>query len=116
MFSVSPEVFRSFESQSETQFIVKLGKVLREAVPDLAQEAAEPFNAQIRLLVEQARSYGLRSEQSIGAFCITAAMLGPDFVDQFAGARQILLSSEPEERKAELLEAFTLNLFEILGN
>lgn len=116
MFSVSPEVFATFESQTETQFIVKLGKVLREAVPDLRQEPDEPFHAQVRLLVENARSFDMRSEQAIGAFCITAAMLGADFADQFAGARQILASSEPEYRKAELLEAFTLNLFEILGS
>lgn len=115
MFSVSPDVFRTFESQSETQFVSKLAAVLRETVPELTQEPDEPFFAQVRLLIEQARSYDMRKEQSIGAYCITAAMLGIDFPDQFTGARQILLSSEPEERKAELLEAFTLNLFDILA-
>jgi len=114
MFEISPKAFAAFEGKAESEFIERLGHVLRTAVPSLQSEPQPAFFAQLRLLVEQARSFGLCSERAVGGFAITAALLGVDFVDRFPGARQILLGSETGDRKAELLEAFTLNLFEIL--
>lgn len=114
MRTVSLESLVAHEAKAETAFVVKLGKVLRDAVPDLADVPAQAFLAQVRLLIEQARSYGLMSEQEIGSFAVTAGLLGVNFVDAFPGAREILEGDEPSHRKAELLEAFTLNLFDIL--
>ena len=114
MHIIGPQAFSVFESQAETAFITKLGVVLRDAVPGLASEPEHQFSAQVRLLVDQARSYGLTSEQEIGGFAITAGLLGLDFVDRFPGAREILEGFESPERKVGLLEAFTLNLFEQL--
>ncbi|WP_086607743.1 hypothetical protein [Erythrobacter donghaensis] len=114
MQKLGPEVFAAFEHDAEARFIAKLGKVLREAVPDLASEPEPAFSAQVRLLVEEARSYGLTTEQTIGAFAITAGLLGTDFVEQNPAAKGILTSHEDEFRKAELLEEFTVKLFRIL--
>lgn len=114
MRTVSPESFLAHEAKAETAFVVKLGNVLRDAVPDLQDVAEDAFLAQVRLLIDHARSYGLMSEQEIGSFAVTAGLLGVNFVDTLPGAREILEGDELPHRKAELLEAFTLNLFEIL--
>lgn len=114
MHPIGPRTFSVFESQAEADFISKLAGTLREAVPSLAGEPEPAFSAQIRLLVEQARSFGLKTEQEVGSFAVTAGLLGVEFVEHFPGAREILESSEPPYRKCELLEAFTMNLFEIL--
>lgn len=115
MQKISPETFKAFEGVEERRFIAKLARVLREAVPDLASEPEPGFSSQVRLLVEEARSYGLKAEQTIGAYAITAGLLGLNFVDEHPAARDILNSHETEFRKAELLEAFTIQLFEALG-
>ena len=114
MHVISPQAFSVFESAGEIEFIAKLGVVLRDAVPELVDEAEPAFSAQLRLLVAQARGFGLSNEQEIGGFVVTAGLLGLEFVTQFPGAREILEGSEPPYRKTELLEAFTLNLFEEL--
>ena len=114
MRDISPQAFAALEATAETAFIAKLGNVVRDALPSLANEPEPAFSAQLRLLVEQARRFGLTTEQEIGGFAMTAGLLGLDFVDRFPGAREILEGHEPPYRKAELLEAFTLNLFEEL--
>ena len=114
MHPIGSKTLSVFESQAEAAFIAKLAATLRDAVPALANEPEPAFSAQIRLLAEQARGFGLRSEQEIGSFAVTAGLLGAEFVEHFPGAREILESSEPAYRKCELLEAFTLNLFELL--
>ena len=112
--TISPNLFRAMESQEEKRFIRKLARVVREAVPDLAGEPEPDFTAQIRLLVEEARSYGLRAEQTIGAYAITAGLLGLNFVDEHPAAKEILTGHETEFKKADLLEAFTIKLLETL--
>lgn len=114
MFSISPQAFGAFKRGAEHDFIVRLATVLRDAVPSLAGEPEPGFSEQVRFIVGRARGFGLESEQAIGAFAISAALLGMDFPDRFRGARQILESREDEARKAELLEHFTLALFEAL--
>ena len=114
MQEISPQAFSVLESQQEAAFIAKLAAVLRDAVASLAGEPEPAFSAQVRLLVQRARSYALESEQAIGSFAVTAGLLGVDFVDQFPAARQILEGHEDQERKTELLENFTLALFEAL--
>jgi len=114
VYHISPDAFAAFESEAETAFTAKLNGVLREAVPSLAHEPEPAFSATVRLLIEQARSYGMISEQEIGVFGVTAGLLGLDFVDHFPGARQILEGREPPAVKADLLEAFTRNLIETL--
>ena len=114
MFEITPSTFAVIENDSELRFRHKLANVLRDAVPSLRSEPPETFDPQLRLLIEQARSYGLASEQAIGSYAITAGLLGVDFADRLPGARQILAGHEPEARKADLLEAFTLNLLSVL--
>lgn len=114
MQKIGPELFSAFESAEEQRFVEKLAGVVREAVPDLAESPEPAFSAQIRLLIEEARSFGLRAEQTIGAYAITAGLLGLDFVDRHKAAKDILTSHETEFKKAELLEAFTLELFRAL--
>lgn len=114
MQKIGPEAFAAFESDAEARFITKLGRVLREAVPDLASEPEPAFSAQVRLVVEEARFFGLTTEQTIGAFAVTAGLLGVDFVERHPAAKGILTSREDEFRKAELLEEFTVEMFRIL--
>jgi hypothetical protein len=114
VYHISPDAFAAFESEAEVAFVAKLAGVLRDAVPALASEPEPAFSATVRLLIDQARGYGLASEQEIGVFAVTAGVLGLDFVDRFAGARQILEGREPPARKADLLEAFTRNLIDTL--
>ena len=114
MLTISPKSYQAFSDIAEAQFTAKLAQVVREAVPDLATEPEPAFSAQIHQLVEQARSYGLCTEQTIGAFAITAGLLGTDFVKDHPAVKQILSGNESEFRKAELLEAFTLELFQAL--
>ena len=115
MLTISPKTYNAFADQAEAQFIAKLVRVLREAVPDLADETEPAFTLQVRQLVGEARSYGLCAEETIGAFAITAGLLGIDFVEKQPAVRDILTSYEFEFRKAQLLEAFTLEMFKALG-
>lgn len=114
MQKIGPDLFASFESDAEARFVAKLARVVRDAVPEVANEPEPAFSAQIRLLIDEARSFGLRAEQSIGVFAVTAGMLGTNFVDEHAGAKEILTSNETEFRKADLLEAWTIQLFRAL--
>lgn len=114
MLSFSPGSYAALTEASEQAFVSRLAGVLREAVPSLAKEPDAPFHEQVRILVRHARSFGLTSEQTVGAYAVTAALLGLNFADRFAGARQILLGHETQARKAELLEGFTMALLETL--
>ena len=114
MQKIGPDLFASFENDAEARFVAKLGRVVREAVPELAGEPEPAFSAQIRLLIEEARSYGLRAEQSIGVFAVAAGMLGTGFVDEHPGAKEILTGHEDEFRKADLLEEWTIQLIRAL--
>ncbi len=114
MYTISPKAYRALEADAEREFVTRLGKVLREAVPTLAAEQPAMLHNQIDFLIQQARGYGLESEQAIGGFAVTAGLLGLDFATRFPGAQQILSGSESGNRKAELLEAFTLILLEKL--
>ena len=114
MLSIGPQAFDAFQREAEHDFVVKLGKVLRAEVPSLAAEPEPAFSQQVWNIISRARSFGLASEQTISAYAITAGLLGLDFPDRYRGARQILEGQEHEARKAELLEHFTLALFEAL--
>ena len=114
MMEIGPRAFGALQQESERAFVVKLGTVLRTEVPSLAHEPEPEFSRQVESIIRRARDFGLESEQSIGAYAMTAGMLGLDFPDHFAGARQILESSQDEDSKAELLEHFTLAVFEAL--
>jgi len=114
MQTIEPGLFSKFESEVDSKFIDKLGRVVREAVPSLSQEPEPAFSAQIRLLVQEARSYNLLGEQAIGVFVVTAGLLGVNFVEEHPTAQKILNGNETESKKAELMEAFTLMLLEAL--
>lgn len=115
MFTISPTSYAWFTNEAERKFVLDLVTFLRQNVPELAGEPADAMIAQVTLLLEQARSYGLMSEQHVAVFALTAAQLGTDFVEKFPGAREILTLELSADEKVSLLEAFTLNLFEILA-
>jgi hypothetical protein len=81
----------------------------------MAPVPAAEMQQQIRVLIAQARTFDIVTEAGVATYVVTAALLGLDFVERFRGARVILMSSEPEERKAKLLEGFTVRLLETLG-
>jgi hypothetical protein len=116
MLKISLETFKTYQQALDADFIFRLSNVLRSAVPSLCDQAPDVLNAQVRLVVDEARGYGLSSERAVGVFAVTAALLGLEFVDQFDGAREILLGPGHGDRKAELLEAFTLHLLEVIGS
>lgn len=111
---IRPELYSAYENEADAAFIAKLAEAVREAVPSLADEPEPAFSAQIRLLVQEARSFNLMSEQAIGVFVVTAGLLGVNFVEEHSAAKEILEGNETEEKKAELLQALTLMLFEAL--
>jgi hypothetical protein len=114
MRKVSPELFSAFEHDQERRFVKKLATVVKEAVPDLRDVPEPAFSAQIRLLIEQARSYGLHAENTIGSFSVTAGLLGVDFVEQHPAVEDILKSNDSEFTKARMLEEFSIQLFRAL--
>lgn len=114
MLSISSQTNDAFANDTENEFALKLANILRREFPALANEPEPAFFNQVKLIIGQARGFGLKTEQTIGAYAITAGTLGIDFPDQFSGAREILEGHEDEDRKAELLEYFTLALFEVL--
>jgi hypothetical protein len=114
MLNISPTVFGRLVEDADRAFILKLIGFLRENVPELGSEPLNEMVNQIDQLMNQARIYGLTSEKHIASFTLTAAQLGLDFVGKFPGAHEILNLPVPPDDKVELLEAFTLNLLEIL--
>ncbi len=114
MFTISPVAYAALEAAAETDFVSRLCNVLREAVPSLSGESQASLRDNVIVLIRQAREHGFASEQAIGGFAVTAGLLGLDFVQKFPGAQQILASSESGDRKAQLLEAFTLDILERL--
>ena len=114
MITITPETFAVATAREERLFIDRLTAFLRETVPELADQPPPAMDAQVRLVIEAARGYGLRSEQAVSAYALTAALLGPDFVDRFPAAHAIMLDESSEQRKAEQLEAFTTALFDAL--
>lgn len=115
MLTISPETFSKVASADLEVFVRKLADFIRQNVPGMSAEPPDRMHAQILALKKDANGYGLRSEQGIAAYAVTAAFLGVNFPERFAGARQILFARETEERKAELLSAFTVTLFDTLA-
>jgi hypothetical protein len=115
MLTISPETFSRMNAVEEDRFVRKLVGFLQASVPSLANEPPADIYAQARLLTQKARSHDMTSEQAVAAFALTAAQLGLDFVERFAGVRQILFSSHSEDEKAKLLEGFTISLFQTLA-
>lgn len=114
MFDISQNVFVNFSAREMESYLRKLMLFLRSNVPEMADVPDAQLLNDLRGLTDQAQSFGMVSEQGIAVYALTAAQLGIDFVARFPGALEILRSSESEARKAELLEAFTLNLLELL--
>lgn len=114
MLKISPRTFARMSEHEEGRFIARLAGFLREKVPGLANEPPAALDHQCRMLAKQARSHDMTSEQAIAAFVMTAAILGVDFVDRFPAVRQILFRPVPQERKAELLQGFTIKLLDTL--
>jgi hypothetical protein len=114
MQKINPELFSAFENDQERAFAHKLADVVKEAVPDLASQPDDAFLAQIRLLIEEARSFGLFAERTIGVFAITAGLLGLSFVEDHPAVKDILTSHNSEFEKARMLEEFAVQLFRAL--
>lgn len=115
MLKIAPDTFARINAVDQDRFIRKLAGFLQTAVPALAKEPPAPFYAQIQQLIQQARSFDMVSERAVAAFALTAAHLGIDFVDRFAGVRQILFSTHSQDQKADLLEGFTMSLLKTLA-
>ncbi len=114
MLDISPHAFSGIAAHEEARFVRKLATFLREKVPSLASEAPEAVEAQCRLLMQRSRGFDMKSEQAVAVFAMTAAVLGLDFVERFPAARQILFRPVSQERKAELLQGFTVKLLDTL--
>lgn len=115
VLTISPGTFSRMASADLEVFVRKLSDFIRQNVPGMSAEPPDRMRTQILALKKDANSYGLQTEQGIAAYAVTAAFLGVNFPDRFAGARKILFARETEERKAELLSAFTITLFEALA-
>ena len=115
MLKISPETFSRINAVDQDRYIRKLAGFLQAAVPALAKAPPAEFYAQIQHVMQQARGFDMFSERAVAAFALTAAHLGLDFVDRFAGVRQILFSTHSQDEKAQLLEGFTMSLLKTLA-
>lgn len=114
MLEVSPECFEGISAVEEQRFVDRLVAFLRQKVPQMAREPQDAMVAQVRALKADAATFKMKSEQAVAAYVLTGALIGADFVDRFSGARKILFSDNTEEKKADLLEGFTVTLMQKL--
>lgn len=114
MLSVSDRSFQAFARDSENEFLAKLARYLTDEVPRLADISIGEHRALTLQVVDDARSHGFVNEVDIASYAVVAALLGPDFVVRFPGARQILDLPESAPYRARLLEHFTRELFALL--
>ncbi len=114
MLEVSPECFEGISAVEESRFVDRLVMFLRQNVPQVASEPQDAMVARVRALKADAATYDMKSEQPVAAYVLTGALLGVDFVEKFPGARKILYSKNSEDKKADLLEGFTVTLMQKL--
>lgn len=114
MFSISEKIFSQFKILEMNSFLRKLLLILRENVPSLEDLSDAQVIEDINKLSAEARSFGVVTERGIAVYVVTASQLGLDYVAKFPGAFEILNSDESEENKIELLQAFTVNILELL--
>lgn len=114
MFRISNQAYGQFADTAEAAYVRKLADFLRANAPGMATEPDQTLLPQVAHVVQRARDFGFASEREVATFALTAALLGPDFPDNFAGAREILEMKAPASRRAELLQDFTRELFEVL--
>ncbi len=115
MLKIGPETFSRMAAADLDAFVRRLAAFVYANVPGMKDMTEPALVADIHRLKDKAAGFGLKSEGGVAAYVVTAAYLGLDFPEKFAGARQILFSGESEERKAELLGAFTATAFEALA-
>lgn len=114
MFRISNQAYGQFADAAEAAYIRKLAAFLRANAPGMATEPDETLLPQVAHVVQRARAFGFSSEREVATFALTAALLGADFADQVGGAREILELQDTAARRAELLQDFTRELFEVL--
>ena len=86
-----------------------------EKVPSLQSNPPNEHKCAVEQVVAMARHFGLRSEADIARYALSAALLGTNFFETMGGVREILEMNEPAEYRAKLLEYFTREMFDILG-
>lgn len=114
MFSISENIFSQFKILEMNSFLRKLLLLLRENVPSLSDLSDAQVIEDIKKLSAEAQSFGIATERGIAVYVVTASQLGLDYAAKFPGAFEILQSQEVEDTKIELLQAFTLNILELL--
>lgn len=115
MLQISEQTSNRFNSEAEDRFIGRLVEFLVSKAPELKTLGRDEMYRQTRLVVETARQYGFESEREIATFALTSAFLGMDFHQAMGGAREILAMNESAEYRAKLLEYFTREMFDIVG-
>lgn len=115
MLEISPKALAALGAQQDEAFTIKLAKFLHETIPAISTEAPHDVIAQVRILMANARRYGLKSEQSLASFAIAAAYLGPDFDIAFPPVEAVMNASDmTEQQKVVWLEGWLTQLFEEL--
>lgn len=115
MLEINQNVYDQFANIETSRFLDDLKQLLFEQFPAFNEEPTDRFELALRKIFEDSKRFGLKSERSIAVYATTAGYLGLDYPSQFEGAMEILDSETPEQEKADLLEAFTMNLLEILA-
>ena len=114
MLTLSPETFQRMSAVEEQRFVERIVDFLRQNVPQMAGEPQDSMVAQVRVLKAEAATYDMTSEQAVAVYALTAALIGADFSERFGGARKILFSANDQDKKAQLLEGFTVTLLQKL--
>lgn len=115
MQTIRPQQIETFEQQQEASFLDRLVRFLHQHFPESAQEPQDAFRQTLKTLAQQSEAWGLTNEDEIARYCITAWLLGVDFVEEFPVASEILGNTGmiAEERSTRLLDWAT-EIFRIL--
>ena len=103
MLRLSPEQALRMAQQG---FVQKLEASLARNVPEFAALAAHDRLRCLAESLEAAAACGLRSEQTLAAYALAAAFIGPGFEAHSAALRAMLAGPLPEARRVHALNAW----------
>lgn len=116
MLQITPEQWPGIAADGRRAFVIRVAAFLRANVPGMAGEPDRTLHPQVEAQIVRAFGYGLESEQAVATYVVTAAWLGPEFDTRFPAAAAVLNARDMDEgRKADWLDAWTIELFEQLG-
>ena len=111
---IRKDQFALFSAHQSSGFELRLAEFLQAQFADAAQIPLLTLRPEVAAQIERAQGYGVKSEQDIADYVVTAWLLGIDFDTRFPAANEVLTADLPGEMKAQFLEEWTKEMFEKL--